>query len=287
MRDFDDIKALVGATLRAEELKYVDCYVHKKLGVFIPSMGACKYAAKPRHTHPSFMIAIFFSTDGLEKQPGIIVEKDHYYAVIVSPEVPHDDFAGTDYYCIMIEEEYFLNQYRLYRDDNPHFLWEEFSVSGDVLRLINTFAMEYSRMIAYAEITLDAQVTLLTHWIIRSLTGNSGYAGGLSANCSVARTQHYMELHYHETITVRQLAAMEHMSESGFSRLFKRETGITPIQYLMRIRIERAKILLQQKNLPISEAGEKSGFGSSTHFATEFRRLTGVSPSRYREAYHH
>lgn len=287
MRNFDKIKTLVGADLRMEELKYVDCYVHNKLGIFIPSMGACEYAARPKHTHPAFMIAIFFSADDLAKKPDTVIEKGHYYAAAVSPEVPHDDIIGSGYYCVMIEKEYFLSQYRLYRDDKPLFLWEEFSVPGDILHLINTFAMEYTRMIAHTEITLEAQATLLTHWIIRSMTGNSGYTGGLSANCLVARAQHYMELHFHETVTVSQLAALEHMSESGFSRLFKKETGITPIQYLMRIRIEKAKTLLQQKEIPITEAGEKSGFGSSTHFATEFRRLTGVSPSRYREAYRH
>lgn len=287
MRNFNEIKALIGTDLRIEELKYVDCYVHHKLGIFIPSMGTCEYAARRKHTHPAFMIAIFLSTDDLAKKPEIAIEKGHYYAVIVSPDVPHDDIVEQDYYCIMIEKEYFLQQYHLYRDDQPYFLWEEFSVTGDILHIINTFAMEYTKLTAHADITLAAQVTLLTHWIIRNLTGNSGYTGGISANSSIARAQHYMELHFHETITVSRLAAMEHMSDSGFSRLFKKETGFTPIQYLMRIRIERAKALLQQKELSIAETGEKSGFGSSTHFAAEFRRLTGVSPSGYREAYRH
>lgn len=287
MRDFEDIKTLVGTGLQTEELKYVDCYVHKKLGIFIPSMGACEYASRPRHTHPAFMIAICFSTDDLDMKPGLVIEKGHYYALIVSPEIPHDDRIKNGYYCIMIEEQYFLSQYRLYRDDKPLFLWEEFSVPGDVLHIINTFAMEYTRRTAHADITLEAQTTLLTHWIIRSITGSDGYTAGLSANCSVARAQHYMELHFHEAVTVSQLAALEHMSDSGFTRLFKKETGMTPIQYLMRIRIERAKTLLQQQEVPISEAGERSGFGSSTRFAAEFRRLTGISPSRYREAYRH
>lgn len=277
MKDIDLIKALVGPGLKREELKYVDCYVTPQIGVFIPSRGSCGYAARKGHSHPAYMAAIMFSA----------ASGGDYSALMVSPDIPHDDMPGVDYYCILIDQEYFVSQYRLYRDEVPLFRWEGFRASGDIIRLINTFAMEYTAGTPNAEITLDAQAALLVHWIIRSLLGGSGYSRTLSANCLVARVQHYMELHFHEEIKVGRLAKLEHMSDSGFTRLFRKETGVTPIRYLLTLRIEKSKELLQRNEMPITEVGTACGFGSSTHFAAAFKRLTGVSPSRYRAAYRH
>lgn len=280
MRDFNLIKALVGPGLKGEDLRYVDCYVTSRIGVFIPSMGACGYAAHKGHSHPAYMVVITFPA--VPEGAG-----GDYAASIVSPDVPHDDIPGADYYCIMIDKEYFVGQYRLYRDEVPLFEREDFRASGDIIRLINTFAMEYTAGIPNAAITLEAQTALLVHWLIRSLLGESGYSRTLSANCLVARAQHYMERHFHEEVRVGRLAELEHMSDSGFTRLFRKETGVTPIHYLIGLRIEKSKELLRRNELSITEVGAVSGFGSSTHFAAEFKRLTGVSPSRYRAAYRH
>ena len=64
MENFEQIKALIGEDVTEEDLKYVDCYMHEKIGLFIPSLGACGYAKKPFHTHPSYMFIITFSNKG-------------------------------------------------------------------------------------------------------------------------------------------------------------------------------------------------------------------------------
>ena len=68
-----------------------------------------------------------------------------------------------------------------------------------------------------------------------------------------------------------------------FCKLFKKATGLTFTDYLSRLRIEKAKNLLLNPNLRISEVAYEVGFQSLTHFNRMFRKLTGQSPSAWRE----
>jgi len=73
------------------------------------------------------------------------------------------------------------------------------------------------------------------------------------------------------------------MSYFHFSRAFKQSMGMTPTNYIAERRIERAKKLMQETNLPISEIALRSGFSSQSHFTTSFRRLAGVTPRCFRK----
>lgn len=68
-----------------------------------------------------------------------------------------------------------------------------------------------------------------------------------------------------------------------FCKLFKKETGLNFTEYLSRVRIEKAKNLLLNPNLRISEVAFDVGFQSLTHFNRIFRRIAGESPTQYRE----
>jgi AraC family transcriptional regulator len=72
------------------------------------------------------------------------------------------------------------------------------------------------------------------------------------------------------------------MSNFHFAREFKRTTGTTPHQYLIKFRVERAKALLAEAQLPLTEVGLQSGFSHQSHFTRLFRRFTGTTPHSYR-----
>lgn len=75
----------------------------------------------------------------------------------------------------------------------------------------------------HADVTLDAQAEIITHWIIRSLLGETLDMRAVSSDYSVARAQHYMEQHYMEPITISKLAALGYVSASAFQH--KIQTG--------------------------------------------------------------
>lgn len=281
MKDFAMIKSLVGDSVREEELVNVDYYVHSKMGLFIPSVGTCGYAQRINHTHPSYMVVISFIKESMNR--------NHYDASVLSPDIPHWDISEefNHYYCILIEKEYFEKQYKLYTDQVPRFEHKEFSLCSDILKILNTFAFEYTKTMQNFHITLDAQATIITHWIIRSILGENMDAHAISSNYEVARAQHHMEQYYGGNITVGRLAELGHMSVSRFSRIFKKELRMTPIQYLIEIRIGKSKLLLRREEISITEIAAKCGFSSSAHFAAEFKRITGITPSEYRISYYH
>ena len=283
--DFELIKSLIGDTVTKEDLKYVDSYVYSKIGVFIPSMGPCKYAMRPFHTHPSYMITIVFSKDKSQIEADIEIKENHYYATILSPNIPHEDKFLTDYYCILINKEYFDEQYKMYTDEIPEFNFKQFLLCSDILKTLNTFAFEYSKKMKNSNITLDAQSTIIVHWIIRSILGENYDMRSISSNYSVARAEHYIEQHYSEKITVKKLADIVNMSVSSFNRIFKKETKLTAIEYLIETRIEKSKKLLIRKEIPITEVAMRCGFNSSAHFSSSFSKLINITPSEYRQYY--
>ena len=287
MDDFEVVKSLVGETITEDDLKYVDCYVHNKMGLFISSVGACQYASRPFHTHPSYMFIIEFSLDIVTTELSIELKETHYLASVLSPNIPHtdDEEQFKHYYCILINKEYFEEQYKMYTDEKPVFHFKQFAICHDILKTLNTFAFEYSKKMQNAEITLDAQSTIVTHWLIRSILGENYDMRAISSNYAVARAEHYIEQHFSELLTVKQLAELGNMSVSSFNRVFKRETKLTPIEYLIEIRIEKSKKLLRRKELPITEIAMRCGFGSSSHFSSSFSRLLNLSPSEYRNSY--
>lgn len=277
MKDFELIKVLIGPSVIEEELKYVDCYIRPQLGLFIPTAGPCGYASKSNHAHPSYMIVIFFE-ESEQKQ-------FHYHAEITSPGIPHNDRDDRHYYCLLIAKDYFESRYSMYSDSLPIFQEQSFELCSDILKALNTFAFEYSKSMINSDITLDAQAEIITHWIIRSIFGETLDMRAVSDDYSVARAQHYMEQHYAENITVSRLAELGYVSSSCFNRKFKNKIGITPIEYLIEIRIKHAKTLLKRKNIPMTDIAMRCGFGSSAHFSSCFQKRMGVTPTEYRNKF--
>jgi AraC-like DNA-binding protein/ligand-binding sensor protein len=86
-----------------------------------------------------------------------------------------------------------------------------------------------------------------------------------------------------EPLSLEQMAKALNVSTFYFCKMFKKATGLTFTDYLARTRIERAKNLLLNPNVRISEAAYDSGFASITHFNRVFKRVVGQSPTEYRQ----
>lgn len=100
----------------------------------------------------------------------------------------------------------------------------------------------------------------------------------------VCRAKRFIAEHQGEAVTLAQVARTQHMSTFYFCKTFKKATGHTFTDYLGRVRIETAKILLLNPNRRVSEVAYEVGFGSLTHFNRLFSRHACQSPTAYRAA---
>lgn len=95
----------------------------------------------------------------------------------------------------------------------------------------------------------------------------------------------YIQQHYSEPISLEDVCAVTGFSVSYFSAMFKKESGEGFAKYLTRIRMERAKELLQETNEPITEICRMVGYGDLRHFTQTFKRTTNLNPGQYRKLY--
>jgi len=99
----------------------------------------------------------------------------------------------------------------------------------------------------------------------------------------IRRAKGYIAGHYRDPVGLDEIARTMHVSTFYFCKMFKKATGLTFTDYLGRIRVEKAKNLLLNPHLRVSEIAYTVGFQSLTHFNRVFRKLTGESPTDFRE----
>ena len=106
--------------------------------------------------------------------------------------------------------------------------------------------------------------------------------GGLTRN-SAKRVLEYAEANLGQGLTLRDLARVAQLSTHHFLRMFKKTMGITPYQYLLERRIERAQDLLRGKRGSLAEIALSSGFGTQGHFTSAFHRAVGATPGEFQK----
>lgn len=102
----------------------------------------------------------------------------------------------------------------------------------------------------------------------------------------IESTIQYIQLNYGEQLTLKGIADLVYLSPSYFSRLFKEDTGMTFVEYLSFVRVQKAKGMLRLSSLPIEVIANNTGFANSSYFATTFKKIVGKTPSEYREQFH-
>lgn len=105
----------------------------------------------------------------------------------------------------------------------------------------------------------------------------------VSTNRQCAAVRRYIDLHFKEALTLEQLAEEGHMNKFYLSHAFKREYGVSPINYMIARRIKESKYLLAETDLSMSQIAQMLGFSSLSYFSQVFRRTQGVSPKEYRQ----
>ena len=95
----------------------------------------------------------------------------------------------------------------------------------------------------------------------------------------------YIQTYLEHSLGLAELAQLSNLSPFYFSRLFKESTGVTPYQYISKLRMERAKQLLKNTDIAIAEIALQCGYSSQSSFSTAFLKATNVTPKTYRDRF--
>jgi AraC-like DNA-binding protein len=95
------------------------------------------------------------------------------------------------------------------------------------------------------------------------------------------RVDEFIERHLAERFTLADMADAACMSRFHFSRMFRLSFGVSPMEHVLRRRIERAKPMLLDKRLSIADVAATLGFCDQSHFTRSFRRITGYPPRQF------
>ncbi len=114
--ELDGIRSLVGE-VSPEQLRYVECFVGRRMALFVPAVGPCLYAVTPDHTHPAYSFVLAFddqtqvAVNGrlVRTEPGMVMAMDHG---ALHHEIPSD--RPPRYICILVEREYLEGALALY-----------------------------------------------------------------------------------------------------------------------------------------------------------------------------
>jgi AraC family transcriptional regulator len=131
----------------------------------------------------------------------------------------------------------------------------------------------------------ESLANVLAVHLLRHYTAAGGdmrrFIGGLSGQ-RLRRVLAFIADNYERDLSLDDLASEAGMSTFHFAREFKRATGTTPHQHLIKFRVEQAKSLLAEGAMPLAEVGLRTGFSHQSHFNRLFRKLTGTTPQSYR-----
>lgn len=99
---------------------------------------------------------------------------------------------------------------------------------------------------------------------------------------SIRKLTIHINEHLNENLSVKYLADLMHMSPSHFSRVFKQKTGLSPYEYVLISRLNKAKNLLQKTDKTVSTIANEIGFNSESNFINFFTENVGISPKKFR-----
>ena len=115
------------------------------------------------------------------------------------------------------------------------------------------------------------------------LSGASGLVHHLDIPPKIAYVKDYIQQHYTENITNRELADLVGYHEYYLNRIFAAYTGTNLHEYLLKVRLNRASFLILNTDLDLKEIPEKTGFRNYPHFSSYFKKVYGYAPAEYRK----
>lgn len=188
--------------------------------------------------------------------------------------------------ALIMDEDFFrgaANDNMEYRPDRFHPIVAAISPTGAMLiaslRNLATGPDEWPLLAEHVASSLASHLLRYFSGIEQRKT--DPYPFALPRN-RLQRVIDFVEANIHRVIHLSELAGVAALSQFHFTRSFRQSMGMTPVRYVWRQRVERAKVMLRNIETPLAAIALDCGFSSQSHFTTVFKRETGFTPAQYR-----
>ncbi|AUS97590.1 hypothetical protein CDQ84_08460 [Clostridium thermosuccinogenes] len=175
--------------------------------------------------------------------------------------------------------------YSIYGKSNVQFKNEVSAASSLLRNLMGMFVSEAKMPQAGTSIILTSLSCHIAALLLRELKSNMPCTEKLINSIEARRIKgviDYMNESYNIDCSIEDLSSVAGLSSYHFIRVFKNNTGKTPYEYLIDLRIEKAKQLLADKNYTVTDVCLECGFNNPSHFTRLFKNKTGITPTYFR-----
>jgi len=242
------------------------------------------------HVHDSYEFFI-----PLKITPYINVDKKNYYnedhkVLPINSYQSHGpgrSMFDISMIALMVEKSYMSDLvYTICGNHEVVFKNEICPVSNSFYLLLQSFCDENKNRNLGYEFFLDSLSNQLIIELLRTTKHNitTDLEKDIkTSNKEIKKAIDFIKSNQDFNFSLADIAKEVNFSPYHFIRVFKAQTGQTPYDYIMNIKINKAKTLLLDKNLSVTEISFMSGFRSNSHFATVFKKKVGASPTQYRK----
>lgn len=246
----------------------------------------------------NFSVNRRFATDNVEGRLDFYLLYVHTGRLTVSLPCGDKVCTSGDFIIYPPRQRY---RYSHEREDELDYFWVHFT-GADVESLLSEYdlltypsinstkddggvAMRFATMFdafAKQDRFRDKEISLLLERLLISLARRTNGSGDVDAN-QLKRSLSYINSSYNTDIRIPTLAAMENLSVSRYNAVFKKLMGVSPTEYIIKMRISSASELLIGTDLPIKEIARLVGYADPHFFSRVFKSHKSVSPAEYRK----
>ena len=193
----------------------------------------------------------------------------YFYHAADKTEVYWIHFTGSDVARILNELGIATSDHIIYTGASPDYP----KLYAQIIEELRLCRPGYEELLSL----LLQQIFLLSH-----RHRAEGQKTGSDIRDEIERATHYFNENYHSVLSIKDYAKSRHFSPCWFIRSFKEIVKVTPMQYIVSLRMMNAQNLLENTSLNITEIAEAVGYDNPLYFSRLFHKHTGVSPSAYR-----
>ncbi|MDY4443545.1 MAG: AraC family transcriptional regulator [Butyricicoccus sp.] len=194
--------------------------------------------------------------------------------------VPHRYTADpyAEFYWVHFSGANSLEMYHFLTRENGSVLYHAPHTQKAAIQLRNLV-----RQFSTNQLIRDSEHSRLLYNTMCYLMENSGLETALPENSPTQQAVKYIQSHLGEDLSLKRLSAEVHLSPSHLIRVFRSNLHYSPHEYIVRMRLDRAKYLLKSTDMPIKAIAAEVGYGTESSFTGAFTEKIGVSPRKFRE----